>query len=102
MRGDDQQQKEQMRIWVIIILSYFMASGRFSHVVAGAVQTFYIAMTCQSGWGGVLATYVAPTFLGNVIGGVAVVAAINHAQVVCSKPKEVGDVPSAEYSKATT
>ena len=93
---------ESARIWVIIILSYLIGLGHFSHVVAGAVQTFYMAVTGQTGWGAVLATYVAPTFLGNVIGGVALVAAINHAQVVSGKSREAGAFHSADYSKATT
>lgn len=93
---------ESARIWVIIILSYLIGLGHFSHVVAGAVQTLYVAVTGQSGWGEVLATYVAPTFIGNVIGGVALVAAINHAQVVSGKPKEADVFRSADYSKAIT
>lgn len=39
--------------------------------------------------GGVLGGYLAPTFIGNVIGGVALVAAINHAQVVSGAKEEV-------------
>jgi len=93
---------ESARLWVIMILSYLIGLGHFSHNVAGAIQTFYMAVAGQAGWGTVLATYVAPTFIGNVIGGVALVAAIDHAQVVSGKPREAGAFHSADYSKATT
>ena len=73
---------------MIILLSYIVGLGHFSHVVAGAVQTFYVAVIGQSPWGEVCRGYVLPTFIGNVIGGVALVAAINHAQVVSGKKSE--------------
>ncbi len=52
-----------------------------SHVVAGAVQVFYAAFPGGGSWGDAFGLYMAPTFIGNVIGGVALVAAINHGQV---------------------
>jgi formate/nitrite transporter FocA (FNT family) len=76
---------ESARFWVIILLSYIVGLGHFGHVVAGAVQTFYSAVVGQSTWGGVCANYLLPAFIGNVIGGVALVAAINHAQVVSGR-----------------
>jgi len=33
-------------------------------------------------WGDLLLRYTLPTLLGNVLGGVSLVAALNHAQVV--------------------
>ena len=73
---------ENSRLWIIIILSYLVGLGHFSHVVAGAVQTFFVAVAGQASWGAVVGNYLVPTLIGNVIGGVALVAAINHAQVV--------------------
>lgn len=83
---------ESSRLWVIIILSYLVGLGHFSHVVAGAVQTFYVALTGQASWGAVLSGYLVPAFLGNVIGGVALVAAINHAQVVSGAAAERSEI----------
>ncbi|MGN6554172.1 MAG: formate/nitrite transporter family protein [Verrucomicrobiota bacterium] len=73
---------ESARVWVIIILSYLVGVGHFSHVVAGAVQVFFLAVAGEASWIAVFGHYLLPTFIGNVIGGVALVAAINHAQVV--------------------
>ena len=36
----------------------------------------------QAAWPAVLGGYVVPTLIGNVVGGVALVAMLNHAQVV--------------------
>jgi len=44
---------ESARIWVIIFLSYLVGIGYFSHVLAGAVQTFYVAAIGESSWGAV-------------------------------------------------
>jgi len=76
---------ESARIWIIIIISYLVGIGHFSHVVAGAVQTFYVAALSQVSWGKVFAGYLLPTLIGNILGGVALVAAISHAQVVAGK-----------------
>ena len=83
---------ESSRLWVIIILSYLVGLGHFSHVVAGAVQTFYAALHGEASWGAVLSGYLLPAFLGNVIGGVALVAAINHAQVVSGAGAERSEI----------
>jgi formate/nitrite transporter FocA (FNT family) len=76
---------ESARFWVIILLSYVVGLGHFSHIVAGAVQTFFVAIAGEVSWGDVFANYLLPTFIGNIVGGVALVAFINHAQVVSGK-----------------
>jgi formate/nitrite transporter FocA (FNT family) len=76
---------ESARFWVIVLLSYLVGLGHFSHIVAGAVQTFYGAIVGDASWSAVCGQYLLPTFIGNVVGGVALVAAINHAQVVAGK-----------------
>jgi formate/nitrite transporter FocA (FNT family) len=76
---------ETARFWVIIVLSYIVGLGHFSHIVAGSVQIFFSAIAGEASWGAVFGGYLLPTFLGNIIGGVALVAAINHAQVVSGK-----------------
>jgi formate/nitrite transporter FocA (FNT family) len=76
---------ETARFFVIILLSYVVGLGHFGHIVAGAVQTFFLAITGEVPWTDVLGQYLLPTFIGNIIGGVALVAFINHAQVVSGK-----------------
>ena len=72
---------EAGRILVIILITYVISLGGFSHVIAGSVDTFYLVALGQKSWGDYLGGFLAPTLLGNILGGVALVAALNHAQV---------------------
>jgi formate/nitrite transporter FocA (FNT family) len=72
---------EAARIWVIIILTYIVALGDFPHIIAGAVEVFAVAWLGLQTWPHVLGMYIVPTLLGNIIGGVMLVAALNHAQI---------------------
>lgn len=69
------------RVWVIILITYIVGVGHFSHVIAGAVETFTLAATGQASWWYVILNYILPSLIGNVTGGVVLVAALNHAQV---------------------
>jgi len=57
---------ESARFWVMIVLSYVQVS-----------------------WSAVFLNYFVPTFVGNINGGVALVAAINHAQVFSGKKGKI-------------
>ena len=72
---------EAARVWVIILLTYLIALGGFAHVIAGAVETFAAAAAGEAGWTSVLLGYLVPTLIGNIVGGVTLVAMVNHAQV---------------------
>jgi len=72
---------EAARVFVIVIITYLVGLGEFSHIIAGAVEVFTLAAAGDAGWGEVLAGYALPTLVGNVIGGVTLVAMLNHAQV---------------------
>jgi formate/nitrite transporter FocA (FNT family) len=73
---------ESARVWVIIFITYVVGIGQFGHIIAGAVEVFTLASAGQASWGSVCASFLLPTFIGNVLGGVFLVATINHAQVI--------------------
>jgi formate/nitrite transporter FocA (FNT family) len=73
---------ETARVWVIIIITYLVGLGGFSHVIAGATETMYLAFIGRISWLQCVDGYIVPALIGNTIGGVSLVAAINHAQVV--------------------
>ena len=73
---------EAAKVFVILILTYFVGLGSFTHVIAGASETFFVAWRGDARWGDVLLRYALPTLLGNILGGVSLVAVLNHAQVV--------------------
>jgi len=79
---------ETGRIWVIIFLTYFVGLGRMSHVIAGATEAFFVAAVGKASWAEAIGGYVLPALIGNIIGGVSLVAAINHAQIVAGEDGE--------------
>jgi formate/nitrite transporter FocA (FNT family) len=71
---------ESARLWVIIILAYVVGIAQLPHVVAGAVESFYLVSIGALGFWHSIASYVLPAFVGNVIGGAALVAFGAHAE----------------------
>jgi len=69
------------RIFVIIAVTWLISVAQFSHVIAGSVEGAFAAMHGAIGWTNYLFGFLVPAFIGNSIGGVVVVALLNHAQV---------------------
>ena len=67
-------------LWVVVIMTYLVGLGGFAHIIAGATEVFYAGFRGLAGWGAILLGYLLPTLIGNVLGGVTIVAALNHAQ----------------------
>jgi formate/nitrite transporter FocA (FNT family) len=76
---------ETARFWVVMLLAYVIGIGHFPHVIAGSVDSFYLVATGQLSLGGAFYRFVVPTLVGNVIGGVSLVAALAHAQFVAGE-----------------
>ncbi len=76
---------EGERLPVIVIITYLVGLGGFSHVIAGSVEVLYLVVTGALSPLHYLGLYLVPTLLGNTIGGVSLVAALNHAQVVAGE-----------------
>jgi formate/nitrite transporter FocA (FNT family) len=76
---------ETARLWIIIIITYMVGLGGLTHIIAGSTETFYLGVTEQAAWGDILSRYTLPTLIGNIVGGVTLVAVFNHAQVVSGK-----------------
>jgi formate/nitrite transporter FocA (FNT family) len=76
------------RVWVIIIITYLVGLGHFSHIIAGAVEVFALSAAGEKPWLSVICGYLLPTLIGNIIGGVTLVAALNHAQIVAGAESE--------------
>lgn len=72
---------ETGRVAVIVMMTYLIALGSFHHVIAGSVDTFYLVALGVRSWSEYLGGFLLPTLLGNIIGGVSLVAVLNHAQV---------------------
>jgi formate-nitrite transporter family protein len=78
---------ETARVGVIIIITYIVGIGEFSHSVAGSVDAFYLVTTGVKTFAQYFA-YIGPILLGNIIGGSSIVAAIAHAEHISSGESE--------------
>lgn len=76
---------EAARVWIIIIITYVIGLGGFDHIIAGSTTMFFLVVTHAMSFGAYLVRFFLPTLAGNIIGGVSLVAALNHAQVVGGK-----------------
>ena len=70
------------RVAVIVILTYVVGLASLTHIIAGSVEVLFLVMVGAQSWWSVAWGYMLPTLLGNIIGGVSLTAAVNHAQVV--------------------
>ncbi len=73
---------EAARVWVIILLTYIVGLAHFSHIIAGSIDIFSLGFAGDRAWGDIVLNYLVPALIGNTIGGVTLVAALNHAQIV--------------------
>lgn len=69
------------RALVILIITYVVAIGGFSHLIAGSVDGFYLVEAGHASWMDYVSRFFVPTLIGNVLGGVTLVAALNFGQV---------------------
>ncbi len=73
---------ETARISVIIILTYVVGLAQLTHVIVSTIEASFLVFTGDSTWTEMLTHSFVPALIGNIVGGVALVAALNHAQVV--------------------
>jgi formate/nitrite transporter FocA (FNT family) len=72
---------ESGRIWVIALLAYVVGVAHFPHIIAGTVDAAFLVFTGEKTVVEMLSRFFVPALLGNIAGGVTLVALINHAQV---------------------
>lgn len=66
---------------IIVLFTYLIALGDFTHVVAGSTEMGFLLLTGDIGLGTALGRFLGPVLVGNVVGGTAVVALLAYAQV---------------------
>jgi formate-nitrite transporter family protein len=76
---------DSAKVSIIIILTYLVGIGGFSHIIAGSTTALFLVVTKSISSMAYLVQFFIPTLLGNIIGGVSLVAALGHAQVVGGK-----------------
>jgi formate/nitrite transporter FocA (FNT family) len=66
---------------IIIMLTYVVSMCEFPHIIAGSVEAAYAVFTGHAAIGAYFVKFLAPTLLGNVFGGTALAALLNHAPI---------------------
>lgn len=73
------------RLWIVLIIAYVVGIGEFPHVIAGAVDGLHLVLDGSMAVTDFVFRFFLPTLAGNTIGGVLLVAALNHAQTAAEK-----------------
>ncbi|MFI5230316.1 MAG: formate/nitrite transporter family protein, partial [Gemmatimonadales bacterium] len=68
------------QIALIVATTAPIAAFGFRHSIAGAVEAFYRVWMSDANLGALLWSFELPALLGNIIGGVVLVALVNHGQ----------------------
>ncbi len=66
---------------LIVLVTYLIALGDFTHVIAGSTEAFYLLLIGVSDWYELIFHFFFPTLLGNVVGGTTLFATLSYAQV---------------------
>lgn len=69
------------RVQIVMIMTYIVALGDFSHIIAGSVDCAFLVQTGQASFHEYAVVFFFPTLLGNIVGGTALVALLNYGQV---------------------
>ncbi|HTI01826.1 MAG TPA: formate/nitrite transporter family protein [Acidisoma sp.] len=67
--------------FIIIILTYTISLCGFPHIIAGSVESSFAVFTGQASVADYFGRFLAPTLLGNTLGGTLLAALLNHAPV---------------------
>lgn len=68
-------------VLMIVIVTYIIGLGGMSHVVAGSTELFVLVVKGELGIAPALYGGILPAFVGNVLGGTGIFAALTYAQV---------------------
>ena len=66
---------------VLMIITYVIGAAGFAHVIAGSSEVGFAAFVGLVSWSDYLVVFLLPALIGNIIGGVLLVAVLNHGQV---------------------
>jgi formate/nitrite transporter FocA (FNT family) len=84
---------ESAKMWIIILITYLMALGDFTHIVVGSLEVSYLVFAGELPWSDFWLVFAGPTLAGNIIGGSFIFALISHAQIrsESGSPKQSAD-----------
>ncbi len=69
------------RLLTILLVTYTVGVSRLAHVIAGSVEASYAVMIGAANVGDYFIVFLLPTLIGNMIGGISLVAIVNHGAI---------------------
>ncbi|MEO5812087.1 MAG: formate/nitrite transporter family protein, partial [Rhodanobacter sp.] len=72
---------ERSRFMVIVLTTYVIAIGGFTHIIVGSVEAMYLVFAGHLALVTCITHFALPTLIGNIVGGSLIFALISHAQV---------------------
>ncbi|MGA8388985.1 MAG: formate/nitrite transporter family protein, partial [Pseudolabrys sp.] len=73
---------EGAQLHVITLMTWLIAVGGFTHIVAGSMESYLLVFSGEWVWWRMLTDFMVPVLIGNMIGGTALFALIAYAQVM--------------------
>ena len=73
---------ESAKFAVVTMMTYLIAVGGFTHIVAGSMEAYLLVFAGDWEWWRVILQFMAPVLIGNIIGGTVLFAVISYAQVM--------------------
>jgi formate/nitrite transporter FocA (FNT family) len=73
---------EGAQFQVITLMTWLIAVGGFTHIVAGSMESYLLVFSGEWVWWRMITEFMVPVLIGNMIGGTALFALIAYAQVM--------------------
>ena len=73
---------ESAKLPVIALMTWLIAVGGFTHIVAGSMEAYLLVLAGDWEWWRFATDFFAPVLIGNMVGGTALFALISYAQVM--------------------
>ena len=73
---------EGSQFQVITLMTWLIAVGGFTHIVAGSMESYLLVFSGEWSWWQMIIDFMVPVLIGNMIGGTALFALIAYAQVM--------------------
>ncbi|WP_426690566.1 formate/nitrite transporter family protein [Rhodanobacter ginsengiterrae] len=92
---------ERSRLAIIVICTYLIAIGGFTHIIVGSAEAMYMVFAGEISLAEAVLHFGLPTLAGNVVGGSLIFGLISHAQVR-SGGNEAPEISPAPPDSAAT
>ncbi len=92
---------ERSRLAIIVICTYLIAIGGFTHIIVGSAEAMYMVFAGEISFADAVLHFGLPTLVGNVVGGSLIFGLISHAQVRSGGNETAEISPTPADSAAT-